>query len=113
MINPIGKYVRGYTFFHKQDPRVKFVFVMAMIVSLFVSKHLITVGFLLFVSVTAFLITTRNSKMLIRSLYVPSYIFLALFFFNCLTIQDYNSLEINQKNLNSSTNLMEFTEPLY
>lgn len=113
MINPIGKYARGYTFFHKQDPRVKFVFIMAMIISLFASKHLITVAFLLFVSVTSFLITTRSIRMFARMLYVPLYIFFALFFFNSLTIQDYASSVENQKISSASTHLAEFTEPVY
>lgn len=98
-------------FFHKQDPRVKFVFIMAMIISLFASKHLITVVFLLFVSVTSFLITTRSIRMFARMLYVPLYIFFALFFFNSLTIQDYASSVENQNSV--SAHLAEFTEPIY
>ncbi|AAT27917.1 energy-coupling factor transporter transmembrane component T family protein [[Mycoplasma] mobile] len=78
----IGRYVEDNTFFHRLDPRVKFIGNILLLVLFFIANDFIVYAFLLIPVIIAFLIATKNPKGLIRIFRLPLYVGIFIFLIN-------------------------------
>ena len=83
----IGKYVNLNTFFHKLDPRLKFLGNILFVVLFFMTDHFITLSVLILVVVASYMVATKSLKSWFFKLKMPFWISVCLLLVNMLTIK--------------------------
>lgn len=94
----IGRYVEDNTFFHRLDPRVKFIGNVLLLVLFFIANDFITYTLLLIPVIIAFLISTKNPKGLLKILRLPIYIGIFIFLINMWLVTPEQLTNLSESN---------------
>ncbi len=82
----IGRYIKGNSFIHKIDPRIKIIILTIILTMIFISGGYETYIYLTCLVATTFLLSGLPFKLIIKQWKTILFIFIFIFLLSCLTI---------------------------